>query len=79
MAAWEYEYYLTALADNIRTLARPSNILYKSGLLQDPCMINRDRDFRLSPKSLTKPYRRKIRNRNFLSFAIWCIIAGTKT
>ena len=48
MAAWEYEYYLTALADNIRTLARPSNILYKSGLLQDPCMINRDRDFRLT-------------------------------
>lgn len=59
MAAWEYEYYLTALADNIRIIARPSNILYKSGLLQDPCMINRDRDFRLSPKSLNQALKKK--------------------
>ena len=55
MAAWGYEFYLTALEDEILILARPSNIIDKSGISQDPCMINRDRDFRLSPRSLTEP------------------------
>ena len=55
MAAWGYEFYLTALEDKIRILARPSNIIYKSSILQDPCMMNRGRDYRLSPKYQTEP------------------------